>query len=83
MDCVIVYNSEKFVKNPSNPLKIEVCAVWKNTLIQERILVNFDELCKPVKKVISELPDNLRWIINRGFVRGNLNLYKKFKKSLK
>ena len=72
INCVIVYNSEKFVKNPSNPLKIEVCAVWKNTLIQERILTNFDELCKPIKKVISELPDNLRWLIRRNFAGESL-----------
>lgn len=57
-DCVIVYNLGKFVKNPPNPLKIEVCAVWKNTLLRKRILADFDELCKPLKKVISELCDN-------------------------
>lgn len=72
-NCVIVYNLGKFVKNPPNPLKIEVCAVWKITLIGKRILANFGELCKPLKKVISELPDNLRPIVSRAIP---LNLYK-------
>jgi len=33
---------------------------------------NFDELCKPIKKVISELPDNLRWLIRRNFAGESL-----------